>query len=77
MSRIIYKPTCSNCGEVIHGEVSSSGWEYKGASGRGISPTVCPNCGTYFSSIVMPCPTRADFKIDMDLPYENKESQHD
>jgi len=77
MSRIIYKPTCSNCGEVIHGEVSSSGWQYKGGCGRGVSPTCCPNCGTYFGSIVMPCPTKEDFKINMDLPYENKESYHE
>lgn len=77
MSRIIYKPTCSNCGAVIHGEVSSKYWRDEISYGRKIAPTVCLNCGTYFDSIVMPCPTKEDFKIDMDLLCENKESYHE
>lgn len=64
---IIYKPVCGNCGAVIHGVVSSNSWQYKCASGRGVSPTSCPNCRTYFDRIVMPCPTQEDFVIDMDM----------
>lgn len=66
MAKIIYKPTCSECGNVIHGEVSSKHWEHGEASGRGIAPTVCLNCGAYFRSIVMPYPKNEDFEIDMD-----------
>lgn len=55
---IIYKPTCGSCGAVIHGTVSSRSWQYKCASGRGVWPTRCPNCGTYFYSIVMPNPSK-------------------
>lgn len=67
---IIYKPVCGNCGAVIHGEVSSRSWQYKCASGRGVSPTSCPNCGTYFGSIVMPNPPKKDFEINMDIDFE-------
>jgi hypothetical protein len=75
---IIYKPVCGNCGEVIHGTVSSNSWQYKGASGRGVWPTYCPNCKTYFSSIVMPHPTKDDFEIDMDIDYTNvRGGQHE
>ena len=66
MSRIIYKPTCSNCGEVIHGEVSSKYWRDGIACGREITPAVCLKCGAYFESIVMPYPKNENFEIDMD-----------
>lgn len=69
---IIYKPVCGSCGEVIHGAVSSRSWQYKCASGRGVWPTRCPNCGTYFCSIVMPNPPKKDFEIDMDIDFEIK-----
>lgn len=68
---IIYKPTCGSCGAVIRGTVSSNSWQYKYASGRGVSPTYCPNCKTYFHSIVMPNPPKQDFEIDMDIDYTN------
>lgn len=67
---IIYLPHCSECGELIHGEVSC---HEHGAdlinlvwTSPYIYPSVCPNCGRYLESIVMPHPNSNNFSINMD-----------
>lgn len=58
MSRIIYKPTCSNCGEVLDCDVSYT--EERTREGRiimptsEISPCACPNCREFFDGIIIP-----------------------
>lgn len=58
MSRIIYKPTCSNCGAVLDCDVSYT--EERTLDGRiimptsEISPCACPNCGEFFEEIIIP-----------------------
>lgn len=50
---ILFKPTCSNCGRVINGDIRyRSSIDY-----QGITPNVCPCCGCVFENIVMPNPT--------------------
>ena len=71
MSRIIYKPTCSNCGAIISGEVryteEPSREDIITFPIRHISPTHCTKCGTYFDCIVTPWyKSRTDFKANMD-----------
>lgn len=52
---ILFKPTCSNCGRVIDGDVKyRSGIDY-----AMIAPSICPHCGCAFESIVMPNPTNS------------------
>lgn len=58
---IIYKPHCSDCGELLHGTVSYHNYETKidGRSGilhtySMIAPMRCPKCGTVFETIVIP-----------------------
>lgn len=53
MADILFKPTCSNCGRVLNGDVEcGSGIDY-----AMIAPSACPHCGCVFESIVMPNPT--------------------
>ena len=72
MSRIIYKPTCSNCGAVISGEVRYT--EEMNRDDimiipimRHISPSHCTKCGTFFDCIVTPwSKDRTNFIANMD-----------
>ncbi len=71
MGKIIFKPTCSHCGAVIHGEVSyteePSREDIMLFPIRYISPTHCPKCGTDFDCIITPwCKNNADFRANMD-----------
>ena len=58
---ILFKPTCSNCGRVIDGDVKyRSGIDY-----AMIAPSACPHCGCVFESVVMPNATnKATFHYD-------------
>ena len=71
MGKIIFKPTCSHCGSVIHGEV-----RYEEIASREnmiilpikcISPGCCRNCGTDFDQIVIPWHKgNTEFRVNMD-----------
>lgn len=51
---ILFKPTCSNCGQVIDGDVKYRSYiDY-----QMITPNICPHCGCIFESIVLPNATR-------------------
>lgn len=57
--KIIYKPTCSECGAVIGGEVYGVRLEtvtennrYRLGHGSCIHPAKCWKCGVWFDSIV-------------------------
>lgn len=53
---ILFKPTCSNCGQVIDGDVEyRSGIDY-----AMIAPSACSHCGCTFESVVMPNPTNSE-----------------
>lgn len=52
---ILFKPTCSNCGKVIHRDVKyRSSIDYDG-----IIPNACPYCGCYFETIKVPYATNS------------------
>ena len=59
MGKIIYKPTCSECGAVLDCGVSFTE-EHSVANGRivispsDVSPSVCQKCGAHFDCIVVP-----------------------
>lgn len=65
---ILFKPTCSNCGQVIDGDVEyRSGIDY-----AMIAPSACSHCGCTFESVVMPNTTnKATFHYDATIykPY--------
>ena len=51
---ILFKPTCSNCGRVINGDVEyRSDFNY-----QTITTNICPHCGCTFDGIVLPNATR-------------------
>lgn len=71
MGKIIFKPTCSYCGAVIHGEVryeeKTSREDVLIIPTRCISPDCCHNCGTDFDQIVIPWyNSDTYFKVNMD-----------
>ena len=56
---ILFKPTCSNCGRVINGDVEyRSDFNY-----QTITPNICPHCGCTFDGIVLPNATRGEDSI--------------
>ena len=71
MSRIIYKPTCGNCGALISGEViyteEQSRDDIITIPIRRISPSHCPKCGACFDTIIIPHHSvGVDFRVNMD-----------
>lgn len=65
---ILFKPTCSNCGRVIDGDVKyRSDFNY-----QTITPSVCQYCGCVFENIALPNATnwgRFHYNGEMYKPY--------
>lgn len=74
MAKIVYKPTCSECGTVLHGDVSCKYYiPYDDElpviihGEPAIEPMICPNCGVCFTSIIVPRATSdINFEANMD-----------
>ena len=59
--RIIYKPVCGNCGEIINEEVygihytnlvSNDKYTMEYCGGIGVFPPRCDKCGAWFDGII-------------------------
>lgn len=68
MGKIIYKPHCSKCGEVIDGEISYTEYtnpfdpkirEFRSFDSK-ISPEICVHCGEHFTHAEFVPPTKID-----------------
>lgn len=74
MARIVYKPTCSECGTVLHGDVSCTYYmPYVGEECKTqiygepvIGPSICPKCERAFTSIIVPRAT-SDINFDANM----------
>lgn len=69
MARIIYKPHCSECGEVINDEVMYETINLKnfiGDSYTNIYPMKCKTCGAYFNCIEIKPPINLTKEEDYD-----------
>ena len=73
MARIIYKPTCSECGTVLHGDVSCTYYKSYAVDlpvithgEPSIEPLICPNCGVCFTAIIVPRAT-SDINFDANM----------
>lgn len=74
MADIVFAPICSNCGLPIYMDIEVEYSDYlkdlltpesKILHHIQISPSVCPNCGTYFECVIMP--TRLPYEFPSDV----------
>ena len=56
-AQINYLPICSECGEVIPGEVKTIRTIGAGIDDYEINPETCPNCGAVFNGVTVFYPT--------------------
>lgn len=59
MGKILFKPTCSECGVVLRGDIEY-GKSYSIYGIGSIIPYTCPSCGCAFDTISLPRVTDAD-----------------
>ena len=54
IGRILFRPTCSRCGSVLHCDIKYRDMFNRGAFDTFITPNMCPNCGCFFECISLP-----------------------
>ena len=75
MADIVFAPICSNCGLPIYMDIGVEYLDYINSVGVTrnskilhriqISPHMCPNCGEYFTCVIMP--TRLPYEFPNDV----------
>ena len=53
---ILFRPTCSKCGTVLHCDIKYGDMFNRGVGvfDTSITPNMCPNCGCFFECVCLP-----------------------
>jgi len=86
MADIVFAPICSNCGLPIYMDIEIENLDYikslEATPGSRIlhhmqiNPSICPNCSTYFDSVIMPTRLPYEFPDDVKKIYVQPFQQH-
>jgi hypothetical protein len=69
-AEIIFKPVCSNCGEILNCDVE---WYASSHRESEITPVVCPHCNCVFDNIRIVIPTNNySFKYSPDKEWSTR-----